>query len=690
MDDNTLPISTNNSSLPALSLRFRQSLAKISDSAVQIAEQAYTLAYKSSNGKIILREDQIITAVYFQEGRDSIKIARTGSGKTMQIIITALLNPKRIVIVLSPLKRLQQAMVDELNTFTAIRAVAVNEDLHNDLKKWKEIETGEFNIILTSPEQCKRINGHPTRLSKLLREKKRFTQRIVSIVVDEGHLIPLWGLPPTAGVKTVFRPAWGRLWDLRLLLPAQTPFLVLTATCPPNILTLMMNSLRLRDPFIHKSSVNRSNQIYAVYPLVGKLSDWENLRMLIRSDAISLSCSEYIKQTPKTLIFMDNRDLIADGPSALYNFVPVALRSELRELGYIQFYHSKMSLSFLNNAYNSFVAEESTCRILFSSSCLSYGVNLSNVDRVLQYGLPEFMEDVLQRFGRNVRNQNVHGLSLLIYEPWASHPSAKPTSKEVRTSDSIKKYATSDRCRRAYIADFSADDSLDSLEHTAPFCCDNCQDLGATQFFDLQTFFPSPLLLDAPSTSPKRKAAILPKAKYRLTWQRSHFTDVLQQWLCSDVCNSEALDGMPSSFILSNVSIARLSRIHPSELNSASALTDILSETAEWEALFAESLFGEIVKFQYTARLNKKSWIAEYKAEKAKKKEEKVACGVKGKHNNIVVSDSDTGSEIDDGDIHEDDSEEEDKDVGGDMGNKPAERERKRICLGSGLSLKLL
>lgn len=98
--------------IPPLSHTFLDSLDDVSDTARKNGLHVYWLVYISSSGRICAREDQILVAVHLQQGRDSVKLARTGSGKTLQIIMAALSNPKgSMVLVMSPLKRLQTAMI---------------------------------------------------------------------------------------------------------------------------------------------------------------------------------------------------------------------------------------------------------------------------------------------------------------------------------------------------------------------------------------------------------------------------------------------------------------------------------------------------------------------------------------------------------------------------------------------------
>ncbi|KAI0270046.1 hypothetical protein BC834DRAFT_585821 [Gloeopeniophorella convolvens] len=90
---------------------FSENVSRISEYTAQDdARRMYTRVYFASGGRILLREDQLIPALYFYYGHDTISISSTGSGKTMQIVVAALMNPTDILLVLSPFSWLQDAM----------------------------------------------------------------------------------------------------------------------------------------------------------------------------------------------------------------------------------------------------------------------------------------------------------------------------------------------------------------------------------------------------------------------------------------------------------------------------------------------------------------------------------------------------------------------------------------------------
>ncbi|KAF8552162.1 hypothetical protein OG21DRAFT_1385871, partial [Imleria badia] len=70
-----------------------------------------------------------------------------------------------------------------------------------------------------------------------------FRNRISRVHVDEAHNIFTAGLPHHG--EAVFRPAYGKLAEFRVLLPKGTPFQALSATLPPHILSTITRELMI-------------------------------------------------------------------------------------------------------------------------------------------------------------------------------------------------------------------------------------------------------------------------------------------------------------------------------------------------------------------------------------------------------------------------------------------------------------
>ena len=73
----------------------------------EAAYKCCLLLYTITNGKKVPREFQLESTIALLAGRDCLINAGTGSGKTLCMVLPALLDPTSVSLVISPLKRLQ-------------------------------------------------------------------------------------------------------------------------------------------------------------------------------------------------------------------------------------------------------------------------------------------------------------------------------------------------------------------------------------------------------------------------------------------------------------------------------------------------------------------------------------------------------------------------------------------------------
>jgi ATP-dependent helicase YprA (DUF1998 family) len=86
-------------------------LCRISKSQRLDVLRGCVLVHTLSHGMKVPREFQLEAMLGPLDGRDTVVSSATGSGKTMIIILLLLLRPMEHVILIVPLKRLQQAQV---------------------------------------------------------------------------------------------------------------------------------------------------------------------------------------------------------------------------------------------------------------------------------------------------------------------------------------------------------------------------------------------------------------------------------------------------------------------------------------------------------------------------------------------------------------------------------------------------
>lgn len=211
------------------------------------------------------------------------------------------------------------------------------------------------HLIVTVEQLFKSSAGHLGRLGTLIRNNQDFQKKIIRINVDEAHCIhtagsSLYGMP-------AFRPAWGRLNELKVRLPARIRWHAFSATLPPHILdTVTKKILKPDHTFIHVTS-NRPNTIYATHKVHGSIEDVHNYHCFVQEPFD-------FKTQPHVLIFVDDKNLT----SKIARHLDASLPPMYRGRGIVQHYHSGMSEGYLKKVHNSFVEADGICRILVATS----------------------------------------------------------------------------------------------------------------------------------------------------------------------------------------------------------------------------------------------------------------------------------------------------------------------------------
>ncbi|KAH9069630.1 P-loop containing nucleoside triphosphate hydrolase protein [Lactarius deliciosus] len=377
--------------------------------------RAALMCYSVTNSTQVPREMQLRVILANQNQKDCIVSAGTGSGMTLPITLNALLddpNKKLVTLILSPLKRLQMTQESDFNSRYGILTVVINEDTPREDAWWtenvwdgKERCPGRARLLIVTVEQLfKSREGHFSRLALLVRNLW-FQKHVVRMFVDEAHNVYTAGLS-LYGLDA-FRPAWGRLDELKAILPRSVRWTMLSATFPPHIrATVEKKLLRPGYDAIHITS-NRPNTVYATHEVINNINDLQNYECFLMSPFS-------MRSQPRVLIFVDKKELACQIATHLDSCLPV----EYRDKGIVRHYHSTMSQRYLQLTHSAFMESTGTCRILVATSGQSVGVDFPDVKIVCTAGLPGSMVDVLQRGGRALRNSDDDALFVIFYEPW--------------------------------------------------------------------------------------------------------------------------------------------------------------------------------------------------------------------------------------------------------------------------------
>ena len=170
-------------------------------------------------GSARLREDQWqAVAALVEERRRALVVQRTGWGKSaVYFVATALLRRRGSgpTVIISPLLALMRNQVESAAR-AGIQARTINSANPEEWDTiYEEVERGETDVLLVSPERLNSVDFRDQVLPKL-------AATTGLLVVDEAHCISDWGHD--------FRPDYRRLRAMLAELPAGVPVLATTAT----------------------------------------------------------------------------------------------------------------------------------------------------------------------------------------------------------------------------------------------------------------------------------------------------------------------------------------------------------------------------------------------------------------------------------------------------------------------------
>jgi len=165
-------------------------------------------------------------------------------------------------------------------------------------------------------------------------------ERILSVVVDEAHVVSHWG--------SGFRKKYGTLGILRALMPKDTPMVAMSATLPSWVRRDVMSKLQFdEDNYTYLNLGNdRPNVSLAVRAIQNPIDSYSDLDFLIPSTA------QEPNDVEKAFVYSDNITVGSDMMEHLYEISPNAFR----EAGIIRTYSSAFSKKYRQRVMELFKA----------------------------------------------------------------------------------------------------------------------------------------------------------------------------------------------------------------------------------------------------------------------------------------------------------------------------------------------
>ena len=230
-----------------------------------------------------------------------------------------------------------------------------------------------------------------------------FMQRLVGVAIDECHLIWDW---------EKFRRQYAWLGNLRLQLGQKIPWLCLSATLTPNVSGYVHRVCKLRQGTIRFWMSNYRDNINIMVEEISESSGIAHLIALIPKQL------ETRTDIPKTLIFHDSID---EGIRIAKELERIVIAKELERRVPQTRRRSRLVRSFygsIDEVAKSRTLEElreGSTRIVVCTDAFGLGVNIPDIDRVIQWKVNEKLtcNALSQRIGRCVRDKTRQGIAVV-------------------------------------------------------------------------------------------------------------------------------------------------------------------------------------------------------------------------------------------------------------------------------------
>ncbi|KAL9936291.1 hypothetical protein V8E36_005133 [Tilletia maclaganii] len=288
-----------------------------------------------------------------------------------------------------------------------ISAVALNSDTigrgkirfrrtsKSSLDPIQKIHRGKAQVVFAAPETL--ISN--AVVSKAVCESI-WTKKLAAIFGDEAHIIHAWGVASSSG-RVPFRPAYGKLSTLRARFSCHVPMIAVSATLVGNYLPSVCSSFSygIRPFFAMGVGKERDGCVYDVQTFQHHANSFIDLLEMLPTDAHALA------HLPKMFVYVNSRVKATMAAEALRNHFPHHLRKAVESFTAGDGSHHKRGIMRKLRA--------GEIRIVVATEALGMGIDLPDVDMVIQWQMPKDFTELVQHLGRAAR-----GPALLLCDSW--------------------------------------------------------------------------------------------------------------------------------------------------------------------------------------------------------------------------------------------------------------------------------
>ncbi|KAG8686555.1 hypothetical protein FRC11_008777, partial [Ceratobasidium sp. 423] len=292
-----------------------------------------------------------------------------------------------VIIVVSPLKMLEENMVQKLCN-KGFKVVVLNADTistarHGGRNLWRECTDGEHQIIFVSPEQLA-----SEEMNKLL-SKSGFQSWIRLIIVNEVHLIPVWGVD--------FWHAFIAIGSLHSRVSSTMVFLALTATLLPGAPQHMVKKLlglRGSQYSLMKLDCAHNNLYICLCRIDHSISSTEFKDLNQFLTEYNICSAEDLKKIDKMIVYTNTILQGYHGACYLQSHLPGIPNSETTCA--IQHLHAVTCPDCKRDILADFSDPDGTSQIVFATNVFGCGIDIPDIARVVNLGTPTTADNAIQ------------------------------------------------------------------------------------------------------------------------------------------------------------------------------------------------------------------------------------------------------------------------------------------------------